>query len=89
MPDVMPDVMEVTAQMRRAGGFAEPGSSIGFGFVEFGIALVAVSLEDASCSPEMIVNMVFLPVRGEVIDRARRCCPRPRALIADMELAPA
>ena len=43
-----PDIVEVAAQMRPTGRFTEPGSPVGFGVVKLGIALVTISLEDAS-----------------------------------------
>ncbi len=77
-----PDVMKVAAQMRPTRRLTEPGSPVGFGFVKLGIAFIAIRLKDAAGLPEMLVDVVFLPVRGEVIDRPRWRRTRPRALAA-------
>ena len=89
-----PDVMEVTPQMRPTRRLTEPGGPVWFRFVAFGMALAAVrrandppdrllirlTLKDAAGLPEMLVDVVFLPVRGEAIERPRRCSTRPGAL---------
>ena len=81
--------MKVAAQMRPTRRLTEPGSPVGFGFVKLGIAFIAISLKDSSCLLEMLVDVFFLPIRGEVIDGPRRRRTRPRALIADIGPDPA
>jgi hypothetical protein len=50
--------------MRPERRLAEPGSSVGWGFVELRVALVAIGLEDAAGLAEMPANVLVLPVRG-------------------------
>ena len=64
-----PDVMKVAAQMRPTGCFTEPGSPVGFGVVKLGIALVTISLEDASGSLEMLVDVFFQIGRASCRER--------------------
>ena len=80
--------MKVTAQMRTAGGLAELALALQIGGIELGIALVAIGLKNAAGLAQMAKDMVFLPVRGELIDRAGRGLACPRALIADVSPDP-
>lgn len=70
--------------MRPAGSLAEPGRSIGGRGIELGIALVAVGLENAARVPEMVPDMVFLPIRCKGIDGTRWGGSRPGSLVANV-----
>lgn len=84
-----PDIMKVTAQMCRAGSLAELALALQIGGIELGIALVAIDLKNTAGLAKMAEDMVFLSVRGELIDCAGRGLACPRALIADVSPDPA
>ncbi len=57
--------------------------------VEFGIALVAIGLQDAAGIGQMTMDVFFLPVRGEAVNRPGRRRSGPRPLIPDIGPDPA
>src|SRR5690554_7975002 len=75
--------------MRPARCIAQPGCSIRVWIIELGIPLVSISLKDAASVGQMAMDVFFLPIRREGIDRAgwRGACPRP--LVADIGPDPA
>ncbi len=60
-----------------------------FRLIELGITLVAVGLQDAAGLGQMTMDVFFLPIRREGIDRAGRRGTRPRPLIPDIGPDPA
>ncbi len=63
-------VMEITPQMRPARCLAQPGCSIRGWIIELGIPLVSISLQDAVSVGQMAMDVFFLPIRREGVDRA-------------------
>ncbi len=61
--------MEVTSSMRPAGCLSEARSSIRARFTELAVPFVAVRLKYAACLSQMMVDVVFLPVRSKIVDR--------------------
>lgn len=77
-----PFVVEITPQMRPACRLAQAGRSVSVWRVEFGIALISISLQDAASVGQMAMDVFFLPIRREGVDRAGWRRARPRPLIA-------
>lgn len=84
-----PDIMEVTSPMRPAGRFPEAAYAVRSWLIKLPVAFVAVSLKDAACLAEVMVDVLFLPVGSKVVDRARWSRARPGTLIADIGPDPA
>ena len=76
--------------MRPAVRFLQTVCSVGTGFVELGIALLAVRMQDATGLDEMALDMFSLPNQGEAVDRSgrRTCSPRPWIADIDPDTAP-
>lgn len=70
--------------MSPTGGLAQVGRPVGVRTVKLGIALVAIGLEDAAGVGQMAMDVLFLPVRREGIDRPGRRGACPGALVADI-----
>ncbi len=81
--------MEVTPQMRPAGGFPELMAAIGTLFIEFVEPGIGVRLQDAAAALQMLPDMFALPVGGKVLDGPRRGGSGPWPLIADIGPNPA
>lgn len=60
-----PDIMEVASPMRPAGRLSKARCSIRSRLIELAVALVTISLKDAARVPEVMVDMLFFPVRGQ------------------------
>ncbi len=84
-----PDILEVASPVCPAGGLTEAGCPIPSRVIQLAVAFVAISLKDAACLFEVTVDVLFLPVGGEVIDRTRWSHTRPGTLIADIGPDPA
>lgn len=75
-----PEVVEVSAQVRPTGRFAQTGCTIGIRLIKLAVACVAVRLEDAAGVGQVAQDMLFLPVWREPINSTWRRCPPPKGV---------
>lgn len=84
-----PDIVEVASPMRPTGCFTESMGPVGQWFVKLSVSLVTIGLKDAIRLPEVMVDVIFFPVRGKVVDSTRWSSTRPWPLISDIAPDPA
>ena len=81
---LVPFVMEVATQVGPTSRLAQAGRPVWVRIVKLGITLVTIGLQDAAGLGQMAMDVFFLPIRREGIDRTGRRCACPGALVADI-----